>query len=78
MTEHEPEPNSSQVTLPLVAILTLIFVLMAISYTTLDRGKLERSVFEEHNKAITMMAEDIRAIRLQNDQIANNHAVAKR
>lgn len=66
--ENGHDSNNSQVTLPTVAILTLIFALMALSYVTLDRSKLERSVFEEHNRAIVGMSEDIRAMRLLMDQ----------
>jgi hypothetical protein len=63
MPNHEPDSHNNQVTLPMVAILTLIFSLIALSYLTLDRSKLEKSVFEEHNRAIANMGEDIRAIR---------------
>lgn len=66
--DHDSDSNGSQVTLPMVAILTLIFSLIALSYITLDRNKLEKSVFDEHNKAISMMGEDIRAIRSIIDQ----------
>jgi len=68
MSDYEPDLNNNQVTLPMVAILTLIFSLIALSYLTLDRSKLEKSVFEEHNRAIASMSEDIRAIRSSIDQ----------
>lgn len=62
--------KDTQVTLPLIAILTLIFTLIFMSYITLDHNKLERSVFEEHTKSILSMKDDIRSIR----EIMEKHA----
>lgn len=80
MTEHEKDEaeRKDKLEVPWVVVLGLIFALFAWGwsnlsnrYTDLDRTKLDKGVFEEHQRNITAMQGDISRIR----DILEKHAV---
>lgn len=70
MSPEQEKNHRDKLEVPWVIILTLIFVLLAWGYANLnnryndlDRSKLDKGVFEEHQRNIVSMQSDISRIR---------------